>query len=93
MKRKKYFIVEALLILSCILFQGKACALDIGGVCSYFSGLKGTDGISYDLGAFANKEYLVVFITSQTCEVSRKYRERGLKLIEDYRERGVSIFG
>lgn len=89
MKRKKYFIVGTLFVLSCILFQGKACALDVGGVCPYFFELKGTDRRSYDLGAFANKEYLIVIITSRTCEVTEKYLGRAIKLIEDYREQGV----
>lgn len=89
MKRKKCFIVGTLFILSCILFQEKGYTLEVGDICPYFSGLKGTDGISYDLGAFANKEYLIVIITSRTCEVTEKYLGRAIKLIEDYRGQGV----
>jgi peroxiredoxin len=50
--------------------------LKVGGECPNFTGLEGTDGKSYSLADFKDKDVLVICITCNHCPVAVAYEDR-----------------
>ena len=86
--------VAALLIVT-MCFGGSAEAvevepLEIGAAAPDFA-LEGVDGQTYTLASFADAEVLVVLFTCNHCPTAQAYEERIIKLVDDYKNRGVEL--
>ena len=56
-----------------------------------FEGLLGTDGRSYSLSSFAEKQLLVVIFSSNRCPTAKAFEERINAIQHDYADRGVQV--
>ena len=64
--------------------------LDIGEKAPDFK-LPGTDGKYYSLEDFNDKDVLAVIFTCNHCPTAQAYEERLIKVVDDYKERGVAF--
>jgi peroxiredoxin len=58
--------------------------LKIGGECPNFTGLEGTDGKSYSLDNFKDKDVLVIAVTCNHCPVAVAYEDRLIAFTKQY---------
>ncbi len=64
--------------------------LSIGATAPDFS-LPGVDGKTYTLASFKQANILVIIFTCNHCPTSQAYEERIIKLVDDYKNKGVSV--
>ena len=64
--------------------------LEIGASAPAFE-LKGIDDKSYTLDSFSSADILVVIFTANHCPTAQAYEGRIIKLVKDYKNKGVAI--
>ena len=69
---------------------GEHPTLPIGSPAPAFR-LKGVDGRTYTLGSFRRAKILVVIFTCNHCPTAQAYEERIIRLVADYRPKGVAF--
>ncbi|RKY59965.1 MAG: redoxin [Candidatus Neomarinimicrobiota bacterium] len=75
-------------VLSCAF--GNVKTLDIGAAAPDFK-LIGIDGQYYTLNSFAKADILVIIFTANHCPTAQAYEERIMKLVDDYKDKGVAV--
>jgi len=70
--------------------QQKPKTLEIGRQAPDFN-LPGVDGRNYRLADFADAKVLVVVFTCNHCPTAQAYEDRIIKLISDYKSKGVAV--
>ncbi len=86
----KIFVLLLLVICSYTLGQGKT--LEIGVTAPDFN-LVGVDNKNYTLENFSDADILVVVFIANHCPTSQAYEGRIMKLVEDYKNKGVLVVG
>lgn len=64
--------------------------LAIGAAAPDFN-LKGIDGNTYSLASFKKARVLVIIFTCNHCPTAQAYEDRIIRLVSDYRPKGVSV--
>ena len=65
----------------------------IGEEAPSFDNLKATDGKTYSLSTFKDKQILVLIFMANRCPTARVYTDRMKAVQNDYLERGVQLLG
>lgn len=86
----KIFTLFFLMTFSYSSGQGKA--LEIGATAPDFN-LVGVDNKNYTLENFTDSDILVVIFMANHCPTSQAYEGRIMKMVEDYKNKGVSVVG
>jgi thiol-disulfide isomerase/thioredoxin len=92
--RKSFFLFSFLLL--CSYHFGYSAYVDdyptlaIGASAPDFS-LPGIDGKMYSLSSFKNAKILVIVFTCNHCPTAQSYEERIIKLMDDYKNKSVSV--
>jgi len=53
--------------------------------------LEGIDGKSYSLESFKDYKVIVIIFTANHCPTAQAYEDRIIKLVEDYKSKGVAL--
>jgi len=80
-----------LLVTFCYAF-GEVKTLEIGATGPDFN-LVGIDGKHYTLKRFSKADILVIIFTANHCPTAQAYEGRIMKLVDDYKEKGVAVVG
>jgi len=65
--------------------------MELGGEAPPFVNMEGTDGMTYSLSSFAEKDIVVVIFVGNGCPTVKAAEERIIALHNDYGERGVQV--
>ena len=88
-----YLKIFTLLFLVTISYVfGNVKTLEIGAAAPDFD-LIGIDDKNYTLESFSDADILVIIFTANHCPTAQAYEGRILKLVEDYKNKGVSVVG
>lgn len=91
MTTKLKILTIIILLTSCFTFgQGKT--LEIGDTAPDFN-LIGVDNNNYTLENFSDADILVIIFMANHCPTSQAYEGRIKKMVEDYKNKGVSVVG
>jgi len=71
---------------------GNVKTLDIGVTGPDFN-LVGIDGKYYTLNSFSKADILVIIFTANHCPTAQAYEGRIMKLVDDYKNKGVAVVG
>ncbi len=66
---------------------------EIGQKAPSFENLNGTDGKSYSLSSFDDKQIVVLIFMANRCPTARVYSDRLKSIQADYEQRGVQLVG
>ena len=72
--------------------EQEVTTLEIGQTAPDFN-LPATDGRFYKLSDFDESQVLVVIFTCNHCPTAQAYEERILKIVDDYKDKGVQVVG
>ena len=87
------FKIFVLLVLSTFCYAADDVkTLGIGATAPDFN-LVGIDGKYYSLKNFANADVLVIIFTANHCPTAQAYEGRIMKLVDDYKNKGVAVVG
>ena len=70
--------------------EGLIKTLEIGASAPDFN-LPGIDGRNHSLKDYAEAKLLMVIFTANHCKTAQAYEDRIIRLVKDYRDRGVAI--
>ena len=90
MKHPAFLAAFAALALDASSAETKPETLAIGAAAPEFT-LPGVDGRDWSLGDFQEAKVLVVVFTCAHCPTAQSYEERLKKIVEDYKDKGVSV--
>lgn len=86
----KVFMLLLFVTLTCAWGQGKT--LEIGAKGPDFN-LIGIDDQNYTLDSFSDADILVLIFTANHCPTAQAYEDRIMKLVDDYKNKGVAVVG
>lgn len=88
-----YFKIFMLLFLVAFGYAfGDVKTLEIGATAPDFN-LIGIDDKNYTLDSYSNADILVIIFTANHCPTAQAYEGRIIKMVNDYKDKGVAIVG
>jgi len=89
---KKFKIYIILFLVVFCYAENNSKSLEIGGIAPDFN-LVGIDDKNYTLDSFSDADVLVLIFTANHCPTAQAYEARIMKMVNDYKNKGVSVIG